>query len=206
MGAARLFGLRFRRRGHSGAGDVTAKTLTLFPLADSDVLIAGDLSSKGANIRSSSTLRGETLVYTIEHNNPVMLPFDDAWSWNLGLTTQIPLELDGSIGVGSMGLTFDKMMLEHLNISQGVGEVEIILPDGDYRAEIDQAIGQILVEIPQGVPIRFGVSKGISGLSLPSDFEKYNDYYYSPGARGMDDFIHIEINQAIGNIIVRYER
>jgi predicted membrane protein len=158
-------------------------------------------------VRSRSTLRGDTLVYTLEHNNPVIVfPFDDSWNWNLGLTTQIPLQLDTSIGAGSMDLILDAMIFENLSVSQGVGEVEVILPDGDYHAEVDQAIGQIVVEIPRDIPIRLNVSRTISSLSLPSEFEQYNDYYYSPGARDTEEFSQIEINQAIGNIIVRYSR
>jgi hypothetical protein len=145
-------------------------------------------------------------VYTLEHNNPVMVPFEDAWHWDLGLTTKIPIELDSSMGVGSLGLLLDQMQLEKLHVGQGVGEVEVILPDGDYRAEFEQAIGQVIVEVPRDVPIRLSVSRAISSLSVPSDFEKYNNFYYSPGARGADEFIHIEINQAIGSIAVRYER
>ncbi len=185
-----------------GVGD-----LNLFPLDDSDYLISGEISSGGTSVRSRSSMIGDTLVYALEHNNPaIIMPFDDAWSWNLGLTTLIPMELDSSMGVGSMGLILDGMMLEDLNVSQGVGEVEVILPDGNYGAEIDQAIGQILVEIPQNIPIRLNVSKAISALSLPSNFEKHGDYYYSPGAQSADEIIQIEINQAIGNIIVRYAR
>ncbi len=184
-----------------GVGD-----LNLFPLENSEALIAGEISTEGASVRTSSTLRGETIVYTIEHNNPVLLPFDEAWSWNLGLTTQIPVELDTAMGVGSMDLTMEGIQLADLNVSLGVGDLEVILPDGDYRAEVDQAIGQIVLEIPHEVPVRLSISKAISSLSLPSDFEKQDDYYYSPGAYGAEDFIHIEISQAIGSIIVRYER
>jgi hypothetical protein len=97
-------------------------------------------------------------------------------------------------------------MLEELSIGQGVGEIEVILPDGDYRAEIGQAVGQLVVEIPEGVPVRLEISRAVSGLSLPDDFEKHNDYYYTPGARGADEYIKIEINQAVGSIIVRYVR
>lgn len=184
-----------------GVGD-----LHLFPLKESNVLIAGEVSSEGAAVRSRSTLRGDTAIYAIEHHNPVMVPFDEAWTWDLGLNTQIPLALETSMGVGAMGLILDEMMLEDVSVSQGVGEVEVILPDGDYGAEVDQAIGQIVIEIPKNVPIRLNISKAISGLSLPSDFEKYADYYYSPGAQGSNDILFIEINQAIGNIIVRYAR
>jgi hypothetical protein len=105
-----------------------------------------------------------------------------------------------------MNLLLDQMNLEQLHVGQGVGEVEVILPDGDYRAEIEQAIGQIILEIPRDVPIRLEVSRAITGFSVPSDFDKFNEFYYSPGARGTDEFIQIEISQAIGNITVRYDR
>ena len=180
--------------------------LNLFPLKVADVLIAGEVSSEGSAVRSHSSQQGDTVVYSIEHNNPVMVPFDNAWQWNLGLTTQIPTELDTSMGVGSMDLILDELILEDLSVSQGVGEIEVILPDGDYSTNVDQAIGQIIVEIPRDVPVRMEVSKVISSLSLPSDFIKIGDYYYSPNAQDADEVIQIEINQAIGNIIVRYER
>jgi hypothetical protein len=184
-----------------GVGD-----LNIFPLKDSNALVAGELSSEGASIYSRSNARGNTVVYTLEHNNPVMVPFEDAWEWDLGLTTQIPIELDSAMGAGSMDLTLDQMMLDQLHIGQGVGDVEVILPDGDYHAEVEQAIGQIVLKVPRDVPIRLEVSHAISGLTVPPDFEKHNDYYYSPGARGADDYIKIEISQAIGSITVRYER
>ncbi len=110
------------------------------------------------------------------------------------------------MGVGAMGLTLGELILDDLNIEQGVGEVEVILPEGDYHAEIGQAVGQILVEIPEDVPVRLEISRAVSGLSLPSNLEKHNGYYYTPGARSANKFIKVEINQAVGNIIVRYVR
>ena len=164
------------------------------------------IATDEARVRSRSNIRGNTITYTIEHSNPVMVPFDNAWQWDLGLTRQIPIELESSMGVGSIGLTLDEIILDELNVGQAVGEIEVILPDGDYRAEIGQAVGQVIVEIPESVPCRLEISRAISGLSLPSDFEKHNDYYYSPGARSTDKYIRIQINQAVGSIIVRYER
>ena len=179
--------------------------LTVSSLSDSNALIAGEINtSNGAGVRTRSTMRGDTLVYSVEHNNPVVFPFDDAWQWDLGLTTLIPLELETNMGVGSMGLVLDEMMFETLNVGQGVGEIEVILPDGDYRAEIDQAVGQIIIEIPKGVPVRLEISRAVTGLTLPDGFERQGDYYYSPGARGAADLMRINISQAVGSITVRY--
>lgn len=181
--------------------------LTVFPLVDSDALIAGEVSaSSGASVRTSSTQRGDTAVYSIEHSNPVAMPFDDGWQWNLGLTPNVPLELESRMGVGSLGLQLDTLTLEKLNVGQGVGEIEVILPDGDYRAEVGQAVGQVVVEIPEDVPVRLEISRAVSGVSLPADFEKHGDYYYSPGAREADEYLRIEISQAVGSITVRYRR
>jgi hypothetical protein len=180
--------------------------LNVFPLVDANALIAGEIStSSGANVRTSAKMRGDTAVYSIEHSNPVTVPFNDAWQWDLGLTPKVPMELETRMGVGSVGLQLEALSLEEINIGQGVGEIEVILPDGDYRAEVDQAVGQIILEIPEDVLVRLEISRAVSGLSLPSDFEKHGDYYYSPGARGADEFLRIEISQAVGNIIIRYE-
>jgi hypothetical protein len=182
-----------------GVGD-----LNVYPLEDSKALIEGEISSEGTSVHSRSSVRGDTVVYSLEHNNPVVIPFEDAWQWDLGLTTQVPIGLDSSMGVGSMNLSLDQMLLDQIQIGQGVGEVEVILPDGDYRAEVEQAVGQMLIEIPRDVPVRLEVSRAISGLDVPSDFERNNDYYYSPGAQDVDEYIRIEISQAIGSITVRY--
>ena len=87
-----------------------------------------------------------------------------------------------------------------------VGQLTLNRNPSDYHAEIGQAVGQLIVEIPEDVPVRLEISRAISGLTLPSGFEKHNDYHYSPGARDADKPIKIQINQAIGNIIVRYRR
>jgi hypothetical protein len=82
----------------------------------------------------------------------------------------------------------------------------VILPEGDYQAEVSQAVGQLIVEIPQDIPVRLEINRAVTGLSLPSDFVKQGDYYYSPGGDGVDELIHIKISQAVGSITVRYER
>jgi len=180
--------------------------LNLYSLIDSDSLIMGEISTDGVYVRTSATKHDDTITYTLEHSNPAIVQFDNAWRWDLGLNPKIPMDLESSMGVGSMGLTLGELMLDDLNIGQGVGEVEVILPVGDYSAEISQAVGQIIIEIPEDVPVRIEISRAVSGLSLPSDFEKHDGFYYTPGARGADEFIKVEINQAIGNIVVRYVR
>jgi len=183
-----------------GVGD-----LKLYALETSNTLISGEISTDGAHVRSQSKMRGETIVYSIEYTNPMAVPFDNAWQWELGLSPEIPMELQSSMGVGSMDLAMNETTLDELNISQGVGEIQVNLPDGDYYTEIGQAVGRVVVEIPEDVHVRLDISRAVSGLSVPAGFEKHNDYYYSPGAREADKYIRIKVNQAVGSINVRYK-
>jgi hypothetical protein len=103
-----------------------------------------------------------------------------------------------------MALDLEDILLVDLEIRQGVGDVEVILPSGDYDADLSLAVGQLVVWVPEDYPIRLEISRAITTLDLPGDFQLQNGYHYSPNARGADDILTIEINQAIGNIEVRY--
>ncbi len=66
--------------------------LNLYSLKDMDSLIMGEISTDGVYVRTSSTKSGDTIVYTLEHSNPAMVPFENAWRWDLGLTRKIPIK------------------------------------------------------------------------------------------------------------------
>lgn len=76
-----------------------------------------------------------------------------------------------------------------------------------YRADISQAIGNIVVVVPDDIGMRLEVNRAISALDVPSDFERRGDfYYYSPGYANAEVRADLGISQAIGNIEVRYEK
>ena len=75
-----------------------------------------------------------------------------------------------------------------------------------YRADISQAIGSIVVVVPDDIGVRLEVSRAISAFDVPSDFERRGDFYYSPGYANAEVHADLEISQAIGNIEVRYEK
>ncbi len=182
--------------------------LDLFPLTDSDNLIAGDASvSKGRPVWSDYSVSGDTAKFSVEVRSVTIYPNNLGWDWDFGLTPLIPLELDVSMGAGDMRLDLAGLTVSGLDISQGVGEITVLLPFQDsYRADISQAIGSIVVVVPDDIGVRLEVSRAISAFSLPSDFEHRGDYYYSPGYDNAEDRADLEISQAIGNIEVRYEK
>ncbi len=182
--------------------------LDLFPLTDSDNLIAGDANiGKGRPVWSDYSVSGDTAKFSVEVHSVTVYPNNIGWDWNFGLTPLIPLELDVSMGVGGMSLDLVGLTVSGLDVSQGVGEITVFLPAQEScRADISQAIGNIVVVMPDDIGLRLEVSRAISAFDVPSDFERRGDFYYSPGYDNAEVHADLEISQAIGNIEVRYEK
>jgi hypothetical protein len=175
-------------------------------LVDSNALIAGEVSTGTTRqIFTDYSVSGSTGYYSIDSRSVTRFSNNSAWDWDLGLTTRIPLDLDLALGAGAMEIDLSRLTLTDLDVSQGVGDMVLVLPpEEEYRADISQGIGSIVIEVSKDAGIRLEVSRAISDLSLPSDFEKNDDYYYSPNYDDVDEQINVEISQAIGSIVVRY--
>lgn len=150
-------------------------------------------------------LDGDTVIYSLRSRNVVPV-FGDAWDWDLGLTSAVPVDLDASMGAGDMVLDLFDLDLSALDVSQGVGKIELTLPsDGAFDGQINQAIGSIVLHVPDNVGLRLDVSKAISSLDVPANFQRRGGYYYAPGYETTDEQITLEVGQAIGSIDVRYK-
>ena len=146
------------------------------------------------------------MFVVVETHRAMVFPSGKDWDWDFSLNPQVPIDLESAMGVGDMNLELKALSLSGLEINQGVGEVTVSLPEGDYRVDIGQAIGSLIVEVPEDAAVRIDISRAISGLSVPSDFSRSGDFYYSPGYDQTDDHIDMDISQAIGSIVVRYEK
>ncbi len=197
-------------------GDATRAEVSLSPvvgqlhvaaLDDSKALIAGEVSvGRGQQVWSKYEIQGTTASYALGGRNPSPFP-GNAWDWQLGLSPEVPIALETSMAAGDMDLDLAEVMLSGLDASQAVGDLSITFPAGEsMRGDISQAIGQIVVYLPEDVSARIEVSKALSSLTVPSDFDKRGDYYYSPGYENSEALIDLDISQAIGNIVVRYDR
>jgi len=176
-------------------------------VSDSDTLIAGEVSVDGwQDVRSEYKLQGDTAFYFLRSQFPGTVR-GDSWTWDLGLTTSVPLELDASMGAGDMNLDLQEITITSLDASQGVGDLTVILPESStLKGDISQAIGQIVIIVPDGVAVRLEVSKAISSLNVPGNFDQRGEYFYTPGYDNADERVDLDISQAIGNIEIRYEK
>ncbi|MEA3350527.1 MAG: LiaF-related protein, partial [Chloroflexota bacterium] len=180
--------------------------LSLGTLSGSEALIAGEVSTgRGQEVCSDYDIQAHTATYSLRAQNSVPVPAR-AWDWDLALGGTVPVDLDVSMGVGKIDLDLESVKTPNLNISQGIGEIDVIISErSSTDAEISQAIGSITIRIPQGVAVRLSTSKAISSLQLPSNFEQRGEYYFSPNYETSNERVTLEISQAIGSIMVKYE-
>lgn len=197
-------------------GDIEKADITISPaagelnvegLVDSTALISGEANTgRNQQVYTDYEVSGTTGYFKIDSWSMVIFPVSGPWNWDLGLTDRIPLDLVLNMGAGDMNADLSGLNLMDLNISQGVGELTVILAEqGDYSAEINQAVGSIVVEIPKEAGIRIEFSKAISSLSIPPGFEQRGDFYYSSNYDKAEQQIDLDISQAIGSIILRFE-
>jgi len=126
------------------------------------------------------------------------------WSWDLGLNPALPLDIHFSIGAGSAELDLQGLRLERLDVNMGVGKTKVTLPEaGRFEARVNGAIGQIVIIVPKGMAVRIHPGTVLANLSLPSDYQKRDGEYVSPGYEAATHRIDLDVGMAIGNITVR---
>lgn len=95
--------------------------------------------------------------------------FDESQlKWDIGLSPDLPIELniDGSVGKANLDLT--GINLESLDISGAVGDVNLTLPatGSTYSARLDGGVGIFDITITQGASVTLLISGGVGDVSV----------------------------------------
>ena len=182
----------------AGAGD-----LHLAGQADEDILISGSVSRQGSmRVEENASQSGGVFHYTLRSVGPSMIPgrFEGDWGWDLSITQEIPVELEVSLGAGNSDLDLSGVKLSDLNVDLGVGKATIAFSaEGSYRANIDGGIGSIVLVVPANYGVSVITSTALVSASVPADYEKREDGYYSQNYESATKKIDITLDLAIGS-------
>ncbi len=66
------------------------------------------------------------------------------------------------------------------------------------------AIGEIVVVIPVGMAARIRTDTALVGSQLPGGYQRRDDVYTSPGYEGAEDRVDLEVDLAIGSVVIRH--
>jgi len=181
-------------------------------LAESNQLVSGVIRPiRGERVRRDLEMQGGTAVFYLQSEGSFVAPFIGGLSgepnWDLGVSSDVPLELEISLGVGESDVDLTGLTLDDLEVSIGIGQMTVVLPDeGNFQARIDGAIGNTVIIVPAEMEVRIYVDTGLSARDLPNSYRQRGDAYESPGYGDAENRIELEIDQAIGNVTVRQDR
>jgi hypothetical protein len=187
-----------------GAGDIQIAATDL-----AGVLIEGSVPS-GSNqrIESSYTVSDGVGNYLLRDSgstsyfpgaNPGRL------AWNLNLTDAIPLELTLNLGAGNLDADLGRLDLDSLVVNTAVGSTSVTLPAQDELVvDIEGAIGQIVVTVPEGVGVRVSADTALVSVQMPPGFVRQEDVYQSQDYQSASQQVDVTVNLAIGSLVVRH--
>ncbi|MBN1318139.1 MAG: hypothetical protein JXA42_21835 [Anaerolineales bacterium] len=126
-------------------------------------------------------------------------------SWNVKLSPLAGLNLDINMGAGDAELTLAGLDVRRLVFEAGAGRGLITLPrQGDMVVKITGGVGQLVVEIPEGMAARIQVERGLGGLSMPDRFKSIGDNVYVSGDwESNENRVDLDISVGVGLVTLR---
>jgi hypothetical protein len=184
--------------------------LELRALSGSQAAVEGTVPRGGyGRVRTESTISGSTAQVEVTATGayiiPAFGPRDE--TWRFGLTPAVPLDLEVSMGLGLIEADLTGLDIASLDVELGLGQVVITLPaEGSFSGNVSGAIGQMIVVIPEGSAVRIRMTTAIGGMRTPDggrSIDVGDKEYTSPNYETAQDRIDLQIEQAIGAIIIR---
>lgn len=175
--------------------------------ADEDMLISGTAGlPKEMSLEPdySAPIDGVSSL-KLAGNGVVIVPVNTATSpWNFDLNSDIPIELNAELGVGEMRIDLSDTHVADIDTEMGIGQTIITLPDGmDVDATISGAIGELVIRVPKGCDVLIKTDKAIVGSTIPDGYIRDEDIIRSPDAKAGADKITLQVELAIGSIVIQ---
>ncbi len=126
-------------------------------------------------------------------------------AWDIALSPRLPLTLEVDTGIGQAMLDLSGLQVTDFSLDAGVGSVRVVMPTvGQVRAVVKAGVGEVVLEIPQGVAANIEADVGLGGLSVDeSRFPRVGRYYRSPDYATADNRLDLRIDGGLGVISVR---
>jgi predicted membrane protein len=154
-------------------------------------------------VRDEMDEKGGLVSYQLESSKPAFFPHTARW--DLSVTTGIPLDIHVESSVGEILLDLDKLDLNILETNQGVGRIYVNFPAAiTEEVLIKQGVGIIEIVIPEDIRIAVDAQNGLSRVKFPGDFELDDGYYSTPGTTRLNADLVIIVEQGIGLVTFQY--
>jgi hypothetical protein len=181
--------------------DLSVQEAFIHPLTDSDLLILGEIGHFGDLVFNTSGV--EDAVINLRQTGSLtwynwFLPEvqTEDLTWDIGLSTEVPFELDVDASTGKSELDLSGVQLDDFEFDASTGASTIVLPastegyetrleastgsmrvilpaESNLTVILDGSTGRVTFEVPEGAAIQIEVRSGGTGsLQLPSWIER----------------------------------
>lgn len=171
-------------------------------------LIAGTVvTARGEQLDQVAGRNGDVarIELTVQQRSGTSISSNVRRAWDLGLTREVPVDLRVDAGVGDVRFDLRDATLSRLDLSGGVGKVDVVLPArGGYAGRLDLGVGEADVTVPRGVEARLTISVGLGGADVEGDWLREGREYSTPGyaQAAPADRVELTISGGIGGIKV----
>lgn len=186
-----------------------AGVLRLGAMDSQDELIRGEISQDrfGGSLVSQSR-EGDLIIYRLRNRGSQVVftthEVNPSWSWDLKLTSAVPVDLRTSMGAGQMLLDLSQLQLASLESNLGAGDIEMTLPEeSDFSGKVQGAVGQIVIKVPEGVGVRIDANTLLVTVNTPPGYNRDDRRYTSPGYENADVQVELEIGLVIGSVSIQ---
>jgi hypothetical protein len=125
--------------------------------------------------------------------------------WDIHLSPNVPLAIEADLGAGNSDLDLSRLNVTALDIKAGAGNTTVSLPEksGRISATVDGGVGNITLEVPQGIEARINVDTGLGNVTADSRFTKQGDTYVTAGYDSASERADIDLKVGVGNVVVK---
>ncbi len=166
----------------------------------------GDLRM-GALGTANQSGSGNSFSLEASASSYVAVGVNDSPHWSLRLNPAVSYNLNVDMAVGEAYLNLTGLKVSDLNAEMAVGRMEVRLPNAAVSGEIQGAVGETVVYVPQGAAVRIHLDTGLTGVSLPPDYVRNDKEVTSPNEQTggkTGPFIDLTVGQALGAVSIRY--
>jgi hypothetical protein len=126
--------------------------------------------------------------------------------WNMGLSTEVPLELELETGAGTIEANLGALRLDALRLKTGASSSKLVLPAnaGYTRVEVEGGAASVSLRIPPGVAARIVSQGGASSTNVDLNrFTRTGNGYQSADYDTAANKVDIQSSLGAGSVEVR---
>jgi len=152
--------------------------------------------------------RGDTGILNIKQEGRarnVGFPSGVINELDLGLTSDVPVDIVVDAGVGESVLDLTGIELSSLKVNSGVGSLTVILPaNGDFTVTIEAGVGGVKLTVPRSLEARVEYDGGLASFDIPDRFDKVgDDVWETDGYSGATNRALINVSAGVGSVDIR---